>query len=100
MALCCMAHEDWAIDGSNSEDASKVAGIDEAAAATVVADGKSAMEKTGGATAACGGGMGGCWGSSIVARWPCKYESSACKPNTYGTKSQKMCHEQGKYICD
>ena len=64
---CCMAHEAWAM-GSKREDKSYVAGIEVAKA-----DGRSEIENDGGASAACGGeGGGGGWGTSIVARWPCK----------------------------
>lgn len=65
--------------GSKSEDKSYEAGMEE------TADGRSEMENCGGVMSAAadgGGGGGGGDGSSIVARWACKYESSACRFTT------------------
>lgn len=62
--------------GSKSEDKSYEAGMEEA-------EGRSAMESGGGVTRDDGGGGGGGGvGSSIVARWACKYEISACRFTT------------------
>lgn len=48
------------------------------------AEGRSEIESEGGVTITGGGGGGGGGGdgSSKVARWACKYESSACKFTT------------------
>lgn len=62
--------------GSKSEDKSYVAGMEEAA------DGRSEMESGGGVMIDGGGGGGGGDGSSNVAKWACKYESSACRLTT------------------
>lgn len=53
------------------------------------ADGRSAIEREGGVTSVGGGGGGGGGdGSSNAARWPCKYESSACRFTTWGKFSK------------
>jgi hypothetical protein len=69
-----MDHDGCTI-GSKRDDKSYAApGIEEA-------DGRSAIENGGDVTSAGGGGGGGD-GTSIAARWACKYESSACKFTT------------------
>ena len=50
-------------------------------AGTEEADGRSDIERGCAAISVCGGGSGGGGGdgSSSVAKWACKYDSSACK---------------------
>jgi hypothetical protein len=78
--------------GSKSDDKSYVTGMTEA-------EGRSAMESGGGVIAVGGGGAGGGDGSSNVARWACKYESSACKFTTcLNNLSQKKRRKKHKQI--
>lgn len=63
---------------------------------TEEAGGRSDIERGGGSISVCCGGGGGGGGegsggdgSSSVAKWPCKYDSSACKFTTCPSKS---CH--------
>lgn len=70
-----MAHEGCPI-GSKSDDKSYVTDMEET-------DGRSDIDKGGCVVRVCGGGGGGGRdGSSSVATWACKYESSARKFTT------------------
>ena len=79
-----MGHEGCTM-GSKREDKSYVAGTEDA-------EGRSAIESGGGVIIV--GGVEGCGGSgdgsSNVARWACKYESSACKFTTCLNNSPKQ----------
>lgn len=85
-ARCGKAQEVWAI-GSKREDKSYVTGREVA-----MPDGMFPIERDVGAGVACGNGGGGGWGSSNVARWPCKYESSAWRFTTCFNKCFQKCN--------